>query len=450
MPAGVSVRFDHDSGRLVVDKHFDDEAGAEALRSLLALVARPGVVQLVDDGGPPGVVTTAYVGSHTLATWQPASAEDAFEFARELVRLVAGLHRDGFAHGALRPEHVLVDAAGRPVLCGFAARGPSASQGLGRPGSETSVETEGEYQEDVVALGRLVALLAEKARTTLGRRLDPQSPGRSRRRDRRVGMELVTRLARLAESADEPDATAQSLAASLDEPFDPPSHTARLSLIGIRRPWKGVFRRFATSGSVALLPIGAAMVVVAVARIASGATDATWREPTREEPRPTDRPRRDSTRPDPVETDRRQEVAACPPATDPPQYLFDLDGDGCSEPAVIHEGMVGTSDGWIAVGDPDDVVVLGDWDCDGSSTPALLRRGTGEVFVFDRWPPRDGSLSATPVTEVSDATDLDVRRDGRCDVLYVETADASVRVSTGTQAGTRPRAEFREEGSDRP
>jgi hypothetical protein len=34
-------------------------------------------------------------------------------------------------------------------------------------------------------------------------------------------------------------------------------------------------------------------------------------------------------------------------------------------------------------------VVIGDWNCDGLGTPALLRPATGEVFVFSTWGSRD-------------------------------------------------------------
>ena len=43
-----------------------------------------------------------------------------------------------------------------------------------------------------------------------------------------------------------------------------------------------------------------------------------------------------------------------------------------------------------AVGDAGDLVAVGDWDCDGTSTPAVLRPSEGTVFVFDEWAPADG------------------------------------------------------------
>jgi hypothetical protein len=37
------------------------------------------------------------------------------------------------------------------------------------------------------------------------------------------------------------------------------------------------------------------------------------------------------------------------------------------------------------VGEPGDEVAVGDWDCDGTPTPGVVRAATGEVFLFDRW-----------------------------------------------------------------
>ena len=42
------------------------------------------------------------------------------------------LHRAGVVHGALRPEHVALDADGRPVLVGFGAARHSTDTSGGR------------------------------------------------------------------------------------------------------------------------------------------------------------------------------------------------------------------------------------------------------------------------------------------------------------------------------
>jgi serine/threonine protein kinase len=71
------------------------------------------------------------------------------------------------------------------------------------------------------------------------------------------------------------------------------------------------------------------------------------------------------------------------------------------------------------VGQPGDVAVVGDWNCDGVATAALLRPETGEVFEFESW--EDGTVvSATTVVEGADQ--LRLVDDGRpCDAWEVGT-----------------------------
>jgi hypothetical protein len=47
--------------------------------------------------------------------------------------------------------------------------------------------------------------------------------------------------------------------------------------------------------------------------------------------------------------------------------------------------------------DPNDEVAVGDWDCDGIATPAVLRVPSGALDVFDRWPGEPGQQAARRV-----------------------------------------------------
>ena len=58
------------------------------------------------------------------------------------------------------------------------------------------------------------------------------------------------------------------------------------------------------------------------------------------------------------------------------------------------------------VGREGDIVVIGDWDCDGDKTPAVLRPATGEIAVFDHWPDPDGSISVPATWNVDSAHGL--------------------------------------------
>lgn len=70
-----------------------------------------------------------------------------------------------------------------------------------------------------------------------------------------------------------------------------------------------------------------------------------------------------------------------------------------------------------ALGEPGDDVRLGDWDCDGTSTPALHRPATGQVWRFDAWP--DSGTPMAPLVVATRAEQVRVERNGGCDQLVV-------------------------------
>lgn len=91
---------------------------------------------------------------------------------------------------------------------------------------------------------------------------------------------------------------------------------------------------------------------------------------------------------------------------------------------AIVTGNVVTFDGrkWH-VGEPGDVVVAGDWDCDGADTVALLRPGTGEIWSFPEW--TDGPTIGQPIATVAGAHVLRAVPTGRCDDLQAVAADGT-------------------------
>jgi hypothetical protein len=74
----------------------------------------------------------------------------------------------------------------------------------------------------------------------------------------------------------------------------------------------------------------------------------------------------------------------------------------------------------FALGHAGDWFVVGDWDCDGLTSPALYRPATGDVFLFDRWandvplssrhPEHRGIIGGRPVVESG----------GGCDRVVIE------------------------------
>jgi hypothetical protein len=122
-PPRVSIGVDAD-GRPVTVKHATGAAAARLVREADALAAarHPGVVELVDRTVTPDGITirTRHAGNRTAASCDPLEVAEVAGLVAALAGTVADLHAAGVAHGRIRPEHVVVSASGRPVLCGFA------------------------------------------------------------------------------------------------------------------------------------------------------------------------------------------------------------------------------------------------------------------------------------------------------------------------------------------
>jgi hypothetical protein len=93
----------------------------------------------------------------------------------------------------------------------------------------------------------------------------------------------------------------------------------------------------------------------------------------------------------------------CPTVVPP---AADVDGDGCEEPVRWVAGVIEAGSARFALGGPGDAWAVGDWDCDGRRTPALLHGGTLEVF--DDWPRPGGEQRGRPVAAAAGATGLTV------------------------------------------
>jgi hypothetical protein len=127
----------------------------------------------------------------------------------------------------------------------------------------------------------------------------------------------------------------------------------------------------------------------------------------------------------------RDEVVSTPPASSrvcaPARGtdVGDVDRDGCPDSAQIDAGgLVTVGTARYEVGAPGDVIAIGDWDCDGQSTPAVLRPATGEVFIFAAWATRGTDVEAAAATNVAGGIDLTEQTDDAgCPILVVSTSD---------------------------
>ena len=101
----------------------------------------------------------------------------------------------------------------------------------------------------------------------------------------------------------------------------------------------------------------------------------------------------------------------------------DVTGDGCAEQIDLTAGFVSVDGTRYPIGAAGDQVAVGDWDCDGVATVALVQSG-GQVYVFDSWPrhtPLVGRLVAYLAPPVQLA---DVPR-GACNELHVRYAEGT-------------------------
>lgn len=96
--------------------------------------------------------------------------------------------------------------------------------------------------------------------------------------------------------------------------------------------------------------------------------------------------------------------------------------------AEVHGNEIEVGDRRYRVGRPGDAVVVGDFDCDGQSAPAVLRPTTGQLWIFDGWADGDRPVTGTAVATVPSAIDLRVAAGDRCDQL--EVVDAAGRTAT--------------------
>jgi hypothetical protein len=76
------------------------------------------------------------------------------------------------------------------------------------------------------------------------------------------------------------------------------------------------------------------------------------------------------------------------------------------------------------LGEPGDLVTVGDWDCDGQASAALLRPASGDVFVFATWAELDRPVTVSAVGQVVGGAAIRAEPvgEGPCDRLVVDLA----------------------------
>lgn len=108
------------------------------------------------------------------------------------------------------------------------------------------------------------------------------------------------------------------------------------------------------------------------------------------------------------------------PEPEPPRAATHPPVGGLAAPVVEHAGAR------YAVGLPGDLVLLGDWDCDGVATPAVVRPGDGTIWSFASWTTGPQLVAAELIAQAPAPVGAITRSgtDG-CDVLAITTANGN-------------------------
>ncbi len=352
---------------------------------LLATARHPGVVELLEDrsgdaAGP--ALVTAWAGSRTLAEAGRLTVEESAAVVAALADTVADLHGMAIVHGRIDASHVILSPTGVPVLCGF-----------GDGGYAGTMNDHGKLLEESSDVHDLGALLRELVVDEGGVEPIPDRPwwqGGLRPWTGYAQRSLLT----IADQATDDDPDRRPTAAQLADAIRDAVPDAQL--------WHAVTDdaddRRARPTTIALGAVGVLLIVLAL-------------------------------------TAMRGSSSASPPAALP----------ATTAPAVTTPSTTSTwaprltpttTGGTIvagghrySIGEPDDVVVVGDWDCDGRPTAAVLRPSTGNVFRFDGWATADVDVSVTPSATVPHAVGLQAVHDAKgCDRLVALLDDGTTTV----------------------
>jgi hypothetical protein len=410
MSARVTVAVDDGGAVAIKTATTPDEIAVLAVEAERLRQARhPGVVVLLDhrrtvDGAE---LLTRFAGE-PIDRWQGPLVSLAGLVAAVAADL-GDLHDIGVVHGRIDGSHVLVGANGRPRLCGF-----STPPGEPIPADDVAALALllGELVERTVSAERRTSLLWRRGPVAdhkavaqiVARATDPVPTRRPNARNLANAILAAIPGAELpppepparpvddhrfdAVFGDQTEAAVEDVFG--DRPWSPPPIDITLERpqpTGARRvahrapEHRSLARVTLTTGlvGVALVALGAVVVRGGGAGAGAGARRST--------------------------PDTTLATALVPPDVE------------------IDHGVVQMAGERWRVGEPDDLVAVGDWDCDGVATPAAYRPGTGDVFVFSDWATDGRPLTVDAIAQVPGGRSLTTapgRGPGGCDAPIVE------------------------------
>lgn len=390
----VGVRAEDDgSGREVIRKEAtgdDDVARLHHEAEILAAARHPGVVEVLTSGNDPAFLTTAKAGPTSLDACPALAIEEIAGLMAAVAETVADLHEMGIVHGRIEPSHIVLSREGRPVLCGFAHGGFA-----GAGGRLSAID-------DVLALGELLRDLACHGATDL----EPIPErrwwlGRLRPWRGYMNRALLTLADRACAEDGDRRPTARQFAAAVREAV-PDARLPRLPSQADPYARLRAERGHEVRDGDRTRPLPWAVAVAGVVLLVLGLSVFG---PTGD---PSNPPQRAEGPDSAVSTSSRTSEAVA------------------ETPTIVAEGVVQLGGRRFAVGSPGDVLTVGDWDCDGASTVAVLRPSSGSVYAFDGWATETTALDARPVTRVEGAVALRAERSATgCEQLVAVRSDGS-------------------------
>lgn len=372
------------------------KAGSGVLRDrlrreaeILRRVDGPPVVRLEElaEGADHTELVTRRFGSLTLAEtglldpWECGASLVAFCDAIEM------LHGTGWAHGSLDASHVLVDPGEGVELCSL-----------------------GDASETDTAEGRTAVVADHDGLAGVVVEVLERPPGfdspRVRRMWRRAARRAVPNLlsarglrtpGQVREILSEAKLPGTERLAEPDSEPDSGSEPESGSELGVERQ-SDVERETRRDPKIRLLALALALAVV------SGT--AAWL------------------------------AGAGPSTADTAPSCVDVDGDGSCDDVRVEGQEVSVNGRVYAVGSSGDLARLGDWNCDGRATVALLRPASGQVFVFDGWSPGEGrTIEAEFVGQWPEAKDI--VEQSTCGAVQLSMEDGSTVDSSSGSAAER-------------
>jgi tRNA A-37 threonylcarbamoyl transferase component Bud32 len=453
-------------GRALAVKRAESRDEAARLRreaDLLDAATHPGLVELVDLVEEPELaLSTGHLEGGSLAERRGLEVDEVAGAVAAVASTLADLHELGLVHGAVAPEHVLLDGDGRPVLCSLGYGGLAGER---RPAAapveaafvdprRASVDDTLDPSVDVYALGAILSSLlagangrprggAADALRRLAERCTSALPAdRPSARQLADGIHDQVPAARLPGSPGaEPPRPAAARPASPLESWRhaqvprprarPPSTRAAGIVVTVAVGLVAgviMLRSRAVPSSRAEEPPASSTegpaAEPATTTVAGPPADAaaTGVPAPPAHPASTGVPAPDR----PVRTTVAR--AGCAPVAGP--LAADVDGDGCPDEVRFANGVVEAAGLRWAVGEADDAVAVGDWSCSGIRSLAVLRTSTGEVFAFTGWATPDHDVGAPLLARVAGARALraaDLDGDG-CNELVVERSEGAPAV----------------------